>query len=57
MNYPKSIFHKNFQRTNGRKDSHSFIGSAKIHEEEFIIEAADQEPFVLGTKTLFCKIP
>ena len=32
MDYPKSIFHKNFQRTNGRKDSHSFIGSAKIHE-------------------------
>ena len=32
MDYANSIFHKNFQRINGRKDSQSFIGSAKIHE-------------------------
>ena len=32
MDYPNSIFHKNFQSINGRKDNHSFIGSAKIHE-------------------------
>ena len=59
-----SIFHKNFQRITGRKNNHSFIGSAKIHEYtadscptygEFIIEAADQEPFVLDKITLFCK--
>ena len=30
--YPNSIFHKNFQRINGRKDNHSFIGSVKTHE-------------------------
>ena len=66
MDYSNSIFHKNLQRINGGKDNHSFIGSAKIHKyilliaaphmEGFIIEAADQELFVLDTKTLFCKI-
>ena len=30
--YPNSIFLKNFQRINGHKDNHSFIGCAKIHE-------------------------
>ena len=28
---------------------------AAPHVEEFIIEAADQESFVLDMKTLFCK--
>ena len=64
MDSPNSIFHKNFQRINGRKDNHSFIGSAKIHEctadscpayGEFLIEAADQEPFVFDKIMLFCK--
>ena len=32
MDYPNSIFHKKFQRINGRKESNSFIGNAKIHE-------------------------
>ena len=32
MDYPNSIFHRNFQRINGRKYNHSFIGIAKIHE-------------------------
>ena len=32
MDYPNSIFHKIFQRINGHKDIHSFVGSAKIHE-------------------------
>ena len=32
MDYPNSIFHKKFQRINGRKENNSFIGNAKIHE-------------------------
>ena len=32
MDYSNLIFHKNFQRINGGKDNHSFIGSAKIHK-------------------------
>ena len=35
----------------------SILLIAAAHKGEFIIQAADQEPFVLGTKTLFCKIP
>ena len=46
------IFHKHFQRINGRKDNHSFIRSTKIHKytadscttlEESIIEAATKK--------------
>ena len=32
MDYPNSIFHKKFQRINGREENNSFIGNAKIHE-------------------------
>ena len=62
MDYPNSIFHKNFHRINGRKDNHSVQKCMSIlliappHMEEFITEAVDQEPFVLDTKTLSSKI-
>ena len=32
MDYPNSIFHKNFQRINRRKDNQSFIGSAETRK-------------------------
>ena len=34
----------------------SILLIAAPHMEEFIIEAAEQEPFILDTKALFCKI-
>ena len=66
MDYPNSVFHKNFQRIDGRKENHSFIGSAEYmsilliaapHIEEFIVRVYDEDAFALNTKTPFCQIP
>ena len=61
-NIQYSIFHKIFQRINGRKDNHSFIGSAKIHEYTgdncttyggvYNRSSSYQEVFDLNTRTL-----
>ena len=66
-NHP-SVFHKNFQRINGQKINHSFVGITKIHEyaadscltfKKFIKKvykkSSHQKAFVLDTRTLFSK--
>ena len=56
----------NFQRIDGRKDNHSFIGSAKIHAytadscttygRVYNRNSSYQEAFDLNTRNLFSKI-